>query len=70
MSLNSASVELTDGIKTLGAVWDEARAGWTDAIAEDFEQRFWIPLQAQTSDAVGAIDRLAVVLAQVRRECT
>jgi hypothetical protein len=70
MSLNSASVELTDGIKTLGAVWDEARAGWTDAIAEDFEQRFWILFQAQTSDAVGAIDRLAVVLAQVRRECT
>ena len=70
MSLNSASVELTDGIKTLGAVWDETRAGWTDAVAEDFEQRFWLPLQAQTDDAVGAIDRLAVVLAQVRRECS
>ena len=28
MSLNSASVELTDGIKTLGAVWDETRAVW------------------------------------------
>jgi hypothetical protein len=70
MSLNSASVELTDGMKTLGAVWDEARTGWTDAIAEDFEQRFWTPLQAQTSDAVGAIDRLATVLMQVRRECS
>jgi hypothetical protein len=70
MSLNSASVELTDGMKTLGTVWDEARTGWTDAIAEDFEQRFWTPLQAQTSDAVGAIDRLATVLMQVRRECS
>jgi hypothetical protein len=70
MSLNSASVELTDGMKTLGAVWDETRAVWDDAVAQDFEQRFWTPLQAQTSDAVGAIDRLAVVLAQVRRECT
>ncbi len=70
MSLNSASVELTDGMKTLGAVWDETRAVWDDAVAADFEERFWLPLQAQTGDAVGAIDRLAVVLAQVRRECT
>ncbi len=69
MSLSSSSIELTDGMKTLGAVWDEARMGWTDAIAEDFEQRFWTPLQAQTGDAVGAIDRLATILMQVRREC-
>jgi hypothetical protein len=69
MSLNSASVELTDGMKTLGGVWDETRAVWDDAVALDFEQRFWTPLEAQTGDAVGAMDRLAVVLAQVRREC-
>jgi hypothetical protein len=70
MSLNSASVELTDGMKTLGAVWDETRAGWSDAIALDFEQRFWAPLEAQTGDAVGAIDRLATVLARVRGDCS
>ena len=70
MSLSSASIELTDGMKTLGAVWDETRAVWDDAVARDFEERFWKPLEAQTGDAVGAIDRLAVVLSQVRRECT
>jgi hypothetical protein len=70
MSLNSASVELTDGMKTLGTVWDETRAGWTDPIALDFEQRFWTPLEAQTGDAVGAMDRLAVVLARVRSDCS
>ncbi len=70
MSLNAASIELTDGMKTLGAVWDETRAVWTDGVAKDFEERFWLPLEAQTRDAVGAIDRLATLLAQVRRDCT
>lgn len=70
MSLNAASVELADGMKTLGAVWEETRAVWDDGVARDFEERFWLPLDAQTRDAVGAIDRLAALLAQVRRDCT
>jgi hypothetical protein len=70
MSLTAASVELTDGIKTLGEIWDATRAVWTDGVAQDFEQRFWQPLDAQTRDAINAIDRLTVLIAQVRRDCT
>ena len=70
MSLNAASVELTDGIKTLAEIWEATRAVWTDGVALDFEQRFWRPLEAQSHDAVSAIDRLAVLIAQVRRDCT
>ncbi len=70
MSCNAASVELADGMKTLGAVWEETRVVWTDGVAQEFEDRFWTPLDAQTRDAVGAIDRLAALLAQVRRDCT
>jgi hypothetical protein len=70
MSLNAAAVELTDGIKTLGEIWDETRIVWTDGVAQDFEKRFWRPLEAQTHEAVSAIDRLSVLLVQVRRECT
>ena len=33
MSLNAASVELADGMKTLNAVWEETRAVWTDGVA-------------------------------------
>ena len=70
MSLNAASVELTDGLKTLGEIWEETRAVWTDGVAAEFESRFWVPLAAQTNDAVNAIDRLGTLMAQVRRDCT
>ena len=43
MSLTAASVELTDGIKTLGEIWEATRAVWTDGVSQDFEQRFWRP---------------------------
>ncbi len=70
MSLNACAVELMDGIKTLGEIWEGTRAVWTDGVAQDFEQRFWRPLEGQTHDAVNAVDRLAVLIAQVRRDCT
>ena len=70
MSLTAASVELVDGIQTLGERWEETRIVWTDGVAQDFEKRYWIPLEAQTNDAVGAIDRLSTLLAQVRRDCS
>ena len=44
MSLTAASVELTDGMKTLGAVWEETRAVWTDGVAQDFEAAFLAPV--------------------------
>ena len=70
MSLTAAAVELTDGIKTVGEIWEATRVVWTDGVAQDFEQRFWRPLEDQTNDAVNAIDRLAVLIAQVRRNCS
>jgi hypothetical protein len=70
MSLNAASVELVDGIQTLGERWEDTRTVWTDAVAQDFEKRFWTPLEAYTNDAVGAIDRLSTLIVQVRRDCT
>ena len=70
MSLNASSVELTDGLKTLGEIWDATRAVWTDGVAQEFENRFWLPLVGQTDDAVNAMDRLSALIAQVRRDCT
>ena len=70
MSLNATSVELTDGLKTLSEVWEATRAVWTDGVAQEFESRYWRPLEGQTQDAVSAIERVAVLLAQVKRECT
>ena len=35
MSLTSASIILVRGLKTVGELWDETRAGWSDAVARE-----------------------------------
>jgi hypothetical protein len=36
----------------------------------DFEENFWVVIEAQTQFAIRAIDRLAQVMTQARRECS
>ena len=70
MSLNASAVELTNALKTVRLLWEEARAEWDDSVAHDFEARWWAPLDAQVRAAVGAMDRLAPVLGRAREECS
>jgi len=43
---------------------------WTDQIKVEFEEKTWMPLDQQTSDALRAIDRLAQILTECRRACS
>ena len=70
MSLNASAVELTNALKTVRLLWEEARAEWDDAVARDFEARWWAPLEAQVRATVGAMDRLAPVLGRAREDCS
>ena len=70
MSLNAPAVELTNALKTVRLLWEEARAEWDDAVARDFEARWWAPLEGQVRAVVGAMDRLAPVLNRAREECS
>jgi hypothetical protein len=70
VSLVSASAELGQGLKVAREVWEETRAVWQDAVAEDFEKREWTPLADQVAAVAEAIDRLAPVLARMYRECS
>src|SRR5204862_249542 len=44
MSLTSASVDLSNGQKTITLAWDEARLEWNDPVSRDFEELHWTPL--------------------------
>jgi hypothetical protein len=70
VSLNAAAVELTNALKTVRLLWEEARAEWDDSVARDFEARWWAPLDAQVRAVVGAMDRVAPVLSRAREECS
>jgi len=70
VSLTTASISLADGLKTAGTLWEDARAGWDDTVAQSFENDHWLPLKNQVEATLGALDRLAPVLARAQRECS
>jgi hypothetical protein len=70
VSLTSAAGELGQGLKVVRAVWEDARAGWQDAVAADFDRQHWTPLADQVVATAEAIDRLAPILARLYRECS
>jgi hypothetical protein len=70
VNLVNASTQLGQGLKVARAIWDETRAGWQDAIAEDFAKNHWSPLNDQVTNTVEAVDRLAPVLERLYRECS
>ena len=70
MSLTTASISLADGLKTAATLWEEARAGWDDPVSQAFEANYWLPLKSQVESALGALDRLAPILARAREECS
>jgi hypothetical protein len=70
VSLTTASISLADGLKTAGALWEEARAGWDDPVALAFESNYWLPLKTQVESTLAALDRLAPILARAQQECS
>jgi hypothetical protein len=70
MSLTSAAVDLSNALKTATLAWEEAKTGWKDAVSRDFESNQWTPLEGHTRTAIGAMDRLAPILAKALRDCS
>ena len=60
---------LAKGIKQLMLRWSETRMSWDDAAARTFEKKYLEPLEIDLRNAVGAMDHMATLLTQVRREC-
>jgi hypothetical protein len=63
-------MELNAGLKTLRLLWEETKAGWHDAVRRDFEAQQWETLETRVVAALRAMDRLAPILMQARRDCS
>jgi hypothetical protein len=70
MSLNSAAVELSNGLKTIGVTWEEVSEGWKDPVSRDFESEHLIPLLNHVRAVIQAMDRLTPILARAVRDCS
>lgn len=70
MELSTGSTKLSHVLKNLRVQWDESQAGWNDKVRHDFEETHFRELEARVTSALGAIERLAQVLAQAKAECS
>jgi hypothetical protein len=68
--LNTASIQLSNGLKTVRVLWEDVREGWDDAVSHDFENTQWLPLKGQVEATLVAIDRLGPILDRALRECS
>jgi hypothetical protein len=61
--------QLSKAMKQLQMRWQEAQSSWNDAASVQFEKKFLEPLEADLRTAVTAMDHMAAVLVQARRDC-
>lgn len=61
--------QLSKALKLLQLRWQESRSYWNDAASEQFEKKYLEPLEADLRSAVTAMDHMASILVQVKRDC-
>jgi len=69
MGMHEARGNLAKAFKELMLRWRDARASWDDARAKEFEETFMRMLEGDLKTAGGAMDQMAILLHQVRRDC-
>ncbi len=69
MSLQDGRGRLYSALETLRAHWDQTEPHWRDTMKAQFVEQILLPLQEQTAAALQAIDRMDVILHQMRRDC-
>lgn len=61
--------QLAKSVRQLMLRWTETRTDWNDSAAENFEKKYLEPLEIDLRTAVSAMDHMATLLNQVRRDC-
>ena len=69
MSLPAARGKLHDAHQVAQARWTETRNGWNDQVGRQFEADHWTEIAPAVEAALRAIDRLTIVVTQMRHEC-
>jgi hypothetical protein len=67
MGVHEGSGRLSKAMKELLMHWEETKQVWDDPVSRGFEQRHLVPLQMDLKTAMG---QMALLLDNIRRECT
>ena len=69
VSLTTGRTKLYKSFQTLEAHWQATGDVWQDVARKQFETDQWAPLGPAVASAVRAVDRLAVMLQQMKSDC-
>jgi len=69
MSVRAGAGTLAQAMKELSLKWQQTRAHWRDAKAEEFEARIMNVLPDHVSKALEAMEDLEKMLRKVRSDC-
>lgn len=61
--------QLTKAMKELMNRWLETKGSWEDANSKQFEQGFLQMVEQDLKNTVGAMDHMAILLSQIKRDC-
>ena len=69
MGVHESRGNLNKAMKELMNRWAETRQGWDDVRAVEFEKKYLEQLESDMRVAGSAMDQMAILLQQVRRDC-
>ncbi len=69
MRIDAGRSRLYDAQKTIQNRWLDVCEHWNDEVQKEFESQTWEPLEKLTRDALRAMDRLSVILREMRGDC-
>lgn len=70
MSVHEGGGRLGKAMKELLMHWEETKQAWNDPVSRAFEQEHLVPLTMDLKTTIAAMGQMALVLDNVRRECT
>ena len=69
MGVYESRGQLAKSLKDLMDRWAGTKMDWDDVVSERFEERFLAPLEMDLRNATSAMDHMAQLLGQIRRDC-
>ena len=69
MRFGATRSQIYDAQKTARAKWDATQDAWDDEVRRKHGETVIEPLDVAVSDALRAIDQLAVLFTQIRQDC-
>ena len=70
MGVHEGRGQLSKGMRDLMTRWYETKSSWDDTMSRTFEKNYLFALEMDLRNAVGAMDHMAVLLSQIRIDCT